>query len=229
MPPSFAEALRRPDVAIIAEVKRKSPSKGEIKSGLRAGDQAAAYVAGGAAALSILTEPDEFGGSLDDLAEARGAVTVPLLRKDFIVDYGQILEARVNGASAVLLIVRALDPVQLADLMEEADDAGLASLVEVHDQHELDLAIRHGATIIGVNNRDLVTLAVDPDNSVRLIPKIPRSIVAVAESGIAQRSDLERQAGIGADAVLCGSALSAAPDPAAAVRALVGVERRWRP
>jgi indole-3-glycerol phosphate synthase len=228
-PPSFADALRRDDVAIIAEIKRRSPSKGEINAALRAGVQAAAYVQGGAAALSVLTEPEQFGGSAADLTEVRGAVGVPLLRKDFIVDYAQIVEARALGASAVLLIVKALDPLQLADLIEEATAFDLTPLVEIHDEAELDAALAAKAAVIGVNNRDLETLAVDPQNAIRLIPKIPPWVIAIAESGITHRSGVELQAGAGADAVLCGSAVSAADDPAAAVRALVGVTRLCRP
>jgi len=229
IPPSFAAALRRDDVAVIAEIKRRSPSKGEINAALRAGVQAAAYVQGGAAALSVLTEPDQFGGSLADLTEVRAAVAVPLLRKDFIVDYTQIVEARANGASAVLLIVRALDPLQLADLMEEAGTFNLTPLVEVHTESELEVALFHEAKVIGVNNRDLETLVVDPQTSSRLTPKIPAWVIAIAESGITQRSDVELQAATGADAILCGSAVSAAQDPAAAVRALAGVPRVCRP
>jgi indole-3-glycerol phosphate synthase len=229
VPPSFSDVLRRPDVAVIAEVKRRSPSNGEINAALRAGQQAAAYVAGGAAALSVLTEPEQFGGSAADLAEAHGAVSVPLLRKDFVVDFGQIVEARVLGASAVLLIVRALEPLQLADLMEEAAAFDLTPLVEIHNEAELEVALASKATVIGVNNRDLETLAVDPQNSIRLIPKIPPWVTAIAESGITHRSGVELQASIGADAILCGSAVSAAEDPTAAVRALVGVTRVCRP
>jgi indole-3-glycerol phosphate synthase len=228
-PPSFADALRRADVAVVAEIKRRSPSKGEINAALRAGVQAAAYVQGGAAALSVLTEPEQFGGSADDLSEVHRAVSVPLLRKDFIVDYAQVVEARVLGASAVLLIVKALDPLQLADLIEEAATFDLTPLVEIHDEAELEAALAAKATVIGVNNRDLETLAVDPQNSIRLIPKIPPWVTAIAESGIAHRSGVELQASAGADAVLCGSAVSAAEDPTAAVRALVGVTRVCRP
>jgi indole-3-glycerol phosphate synthase len=228
-PPSFTDALRGDDVAVIAEVKRRSPSRGNINAALRAGEQAKAYVAGGAAALSVLTEPEQFGGSEMDLKEARETVSVPLLRKDFIVDYAQIVEARCLGASAVLLIVRALDPLQLADLMEEAGAYDLTPLVEVQDAAELEVALAAKATVIGVNNRDLETLAVNPKNSIQLIPRIPRTVIAIAESGITQRSDVKLQAAGGADAVLCGSAVSAAQDPAAAVRALVGVPRVCRP
>jgi indole-3-glycerol phosphate synthase len=228
VPPSFADVLRRDDVAIIAEIKRRSPSKGEINASLRAGVQAAAYVEGGATALSVLTEPEQFGGSIADLAEVRGAVAVPLLRKDFIVDYAQIVEARANGASAVLLIVRALDPLQLADLMEEAGAFDLTPVVEIHDEAELEVALASEAKVIGVNNRDLETLAVDSQNSIRLIPKIPPWVIAIAESGITHRSGVELQAAVGADAILCGSAVSAAEDPAATVRDLVGVTRVCR-
>jgi indole-3-glycerol phosphate synthase len=227
-PVPFAEAVRRDDVAIIAEVKRRSPSKGDINVAINAGAQAAAYVEGGASALSVLTEPEQFGGSAEDLKEVHARVSIPLLRKDFIVDYAQILEARTLGASAVLLIVRALDPVDLADRIEETVAFGLTPLVEVHNEAELELAISQGATVIGVNNRNLETLEVDPENSARLIREIPPEIVAIAESGISTREDVERQAAAGADAVLVGSVLSAAPDPAAAVRALIGVPRQWR-
>ncbi|HWZ60782.1 MAG TPA: indole-3-glycerol phosphate synthase TrpC [Gemmatimonadaceae bacterium] len=225
LPPSFEAALRRTDVAVIAEVKRASPSKGAINMGLRAGVHAAAYAAGGAAALSILTEPERFGGSLDDLADARLHVTVPLLRKDFIVDPLQIVEAHVAGASAVLLIVRALAPARLRDLHDAAHDLSLAAIVEIRDERELDQALDLGAGIIGVNNRNLETLAVDPTTAARVIPRIPADVVAVAESGVQGRTDVESAAAAGADAVLVGSSLSAAPDPTAAVRALVGVPR----
>jgi indole-3-glycerol phosphate synthase len=229
LPPSFPDALRRDDVAIIAEIKRRSPSKGEINAALRAGARAASYVEGGAAALSVLTEPEQFGGSPADLTEVHASVSVPLLRKDFIVDYAQIVEARALGASAVLLIVRALDPLQLADLIEEATAFDLTPLVEIHDEAELEVALVSKATVIGVNNRDLETLAVDPQNSTRLIPKVPPWVIAIAESGITHRLGVELQAAACADAVLCGSAVSAADDPAAAVRALVGVPRLCRP
>jgi indole-3-glycerol phosphate synthase len=225
LPPAFEAALRRADVAVIAEVKRASPSKGAINLGLRAGVHAVAYAAGGAAALSILTEPERFGGSLDDLAEARLHVTVPLLRKDFIVDPLQIVEAHVAGASAVLLIVRGLAPARLRDLHDAAHDLSLAAIMEIRDERELDTALDLGAGIIGVNNRNLETLAVDPTTSARLIPQLPPDVIAVAESGVHGRADVEAAAAAGADAVLVGSSLSAAADPTAAVRALVGVPR----
>jgi indole-3-glycerol phosphate synthase len=225
LPPSFEAALRRPDVAVIAEVKRASPSKGAINLGIRAGVHAAAYAAGGAAALSILTEPERFGGSLDDLADARLHVTVPLLRKDFIVDPLQIIEAHVAGASAVLLIVRGLSPGRLRDLYDAATDLSLSAIVEIRDEDELERALDLGAGIIGVNNRNLETLEVDATTAPRLIPLIPPDVVAVSESGVRGPSEVHAAAASGADAVLVGSTLSAAPDPTAAVRELVGVPR----
>ena len=228
-PPSFADALRRDDVAVIAEIKRRSPSRGDINASLDPVARARAYVDGGAAALSVLTEPDQFNGSPDDLKAVHAAVAVPLLRKDFIVDFSQILEARALGASAVLLIVKALDPVDLKDRYEEAGALDLTPVVEVHDQSELDVALSLEAKVIGVNNRNLETLAVDPQNSIRLMHMIPPWVIAIGESGITHRSGVEAQANAGADAILCGSAVSAAEDPAAAVRALVGVTRLCRP
>jgi indole-3-glycerol phosphate synthase len=222
----MAAALRRPDVAVIAELKRASPSKGSINAGLQAGDQASAYATGGAAALSILTEPERFGGSLDDLVEARERVSIPLLRKDFIVDELQLVEARIAGAAAALLIVRGLDPERLRALHQAGTELGLTPLVEVRDEWELEQAVAVGAMIIGVNNRDLETLVIDPERAARLIPRIPAGIVAVAESGITSRVQIE--AVVGADAVLVGSSISAAADPVAAVRALTGVKRHGR-
>jgi len=225
LPPSFEAALRRADVAVIAELKRSSPSKGVINAGLRAREQASAYAAGGAAALSVLTEPERFGGSLDDLSDARGAVLVPLMRKDFIVDPLQIVEARVAGASAVLLIVRALDPERLRALHDAAHDLSMAALVEVRSEAELERALDVGAGLIGVNNRDLETLVVDPETARRVIPRVPSDVIAVAESGVVTRGDVEAAAAAGADAVLVGSSLSVAGDARDAVRALVGVAR----
>ena len=224
----FSTALRTGTaVAVIAEVKRRSPSKGEINTALSAGAQARAYAAGGAAAISVLTEPVHFGGSLDDLLEASGSVTVPLLRKDFVVDRTQLLEARRAGAAAVLLIARALEPMRLAELAGEATALGLEPFVEVRSEEELGRAIPV-ARVIGVNQRDLETLEVDAAVTDRLLPLVPRDRVAVAESGVGSRADVERAAGCGADAVLVGSMLSGSTDAVAAVRALVGVSRRGR-
>ncbi|HUO52603.1 MAG TPA: indole-3-glycerol-phosphate synthase, partial [Gemmatimonadaceae bacterium] len=189
---------------------------------------AKAYASGGAAAISVLTEPRHFGGSLDDLAEARASVAVPLLRKDFVVDRTQLLEARAAGASAALLIARALEPARLADLAAEARAIGLEPLVEVRSEEELARAVACGARVIGVNQRDLETLAVDESVAARRLPLVPADAVAVSESGVRDRAGVERAAANGADAVLVGSALSAAADPAAAVHALTGVARRGR-
>lgn len=226
--PRFAEALRGSSVRVIAEIKRRSPSKGELHATLRAGERAAQYAGGGAAALSVLTEPSRFGGSLDDLTEVRSAVGLPLLRKDFITDEVQLLEARAHGASAVLLIVRALPPDRLVALARAARAAGLECLVEVRDERELERAIAAEADAIGVNNRDLETLIIDPAVGARLVGRVPADRVAVYESGVLGVADVERAAAAGADAVLVGSMLSAAADGLAAVRALTSVPRVGR-
>lgn len=226
--PSFRNALLGERVAVIAEVKRRSPSKGEINRDLTAADQARAYAAGGAAAISVLTEPAHFAGSLDDLRQVCAAVDVPVLRKDFLVDELQLLEARAAGAAAALLIARALSPALLARLFGFAREIGLDALVEVRSQPELDRALEVGAPVIGVNERDLETLEMEPEVRRRLLPGIPSSVAAVAESGIRSVDDVERVALLGADAVLVGSALSASSAPASAVRALAHVRRRGR-
>jgi indole-3-glycerol phosphate synthase len=226
--PSLAAALRRSDVRLIAEVKRRSPSKGAIAPALDAPAQARAYVNGGAAAISVLTEPVHFAGSATDLRDVRAAVAVPALKKDFHVRPIQLVEARALGASAALLIARALSPERLRDMCETARRLELEVLVEVRDESELERALECGATMIGVNNRDLETLVIDPTTAERLIPRIPPGIVAVAESGVSTRADVERYAVRGADAVLVGSSISAAADPVAATRALTGVSRRSR-
>jgi indole-3-glycerol phosphate synthase len=224
-PPSFRMALERGGVAVIAEVKRKSPSKGWIKAGLGTVEQARAYHAGGAAAISILTEPNHFDGSTADLETVGSEVHIPLLKKDFHVDTIQLLEARAAGASAVLLIARALRQSDLARLMADADRLLLDALVEVRDRAELRRALDAGATIVGINNRNLETLEIDPRTSEELLPLIPPGVIAIAESGVSRREDVERAAAAGADAVLVGSALSAAEDPTGAVRGLTGVVR----
>jgi indole-3-glycerol phosphate synthase len=223
--PSLAAALRGAHVALIAEVKRRSPSKGSIAPDLGAGTQARAYVAGGAAAISVLTEPAHFSGSLEDLEAVRVAVAVPALKKDFHVRPIQLVEARAAGASAALLIARALDPVRLREMMTTGRDLGLELLVEVRDEAELERALELGATMIGVNNRDLESLVIDPSTADRLMPRIPSGIVAIAESGMKSRADVERYAESGADAVLVGSSISAAADPIAATRSLAAVPR----
>lgn len=222
-PPAFADVLKRGDVTVIAELKRRSPSRGAINPGLQVHGQAVAYVTGGAAALSVLTEPDRFGGVLDDLVVAARAVTVPLLRKDFLVHRLQLVEARLSGAAAVLLIVRALDPGTFAALVDAARELLLEPLVEVRDEAELERALEAGARVVGVNSRDLETLRIDPTTAARIVPRIPASVIAVAESGITGRDEVSAAATAGADAVLVGTALSAAADPSAAVRALTGV------
>jgi indole-3-glycerol phosphate synthase len=227
-PPSLRAALRGDRVAVIGEVKRSSPSKGAINLALDSAEQAMRYAEGGAAALSILTEPTRFGGSNEDVERVRGAVALPVLKKDFHVHPTQIGEAVLLGASAVLLIVRAVSPADFRTLMGAAGDAGLEVLVEIRDEAELALALAAGATMVGVNNRNLETLVIDPATSERLIPLIPPGVIAVAESGVSSPADVRRYADVGADAVLVGSSISAAADPAAAVRALAAVPRQAR-
>ncbi|HEV7388672.1 MAG TPA: indole-3-glycerol phosphate synthase TrpC [Gemmatimonadaceae bacterium] len=224
-PPSFAAALRKSRVAIIAEVKRSSPSRGVINATLDVGQQVRAYESGGASAISILTEPRRFGGSNEDLIKARAATALPLLKKDFHVDVAQIFEAKALGASAALVIVRAVEPRRLLDLLDAGRDVGLDILVEVRDEAELELALFYQADIIGVNNRNLETLEIDPGTAARVIPFIPAGVTAVAESGVKTAEDVSRLADVGADAVLVGSELSGAADPTSAVRALADFKR----
>ena len=223
--PSLSDALRHGAVALIAEVKRRSPSKGSIAPGLNAVEQARAYAAGGAAAISVLTEPAHFGGSTGDLSAIRSAVRVPALKKDFHVAPIQLIEARALGASAALLIARALSPTALRDMVECGRALELEVLVEVRDELELERALECGASMIGVNNRNLETLVIEASTAERIVPLIPSSVIAVAESGIQSRVDVERYAAVGADAVLVGSSISAASDPTAATRAIAGVAR----
>jgi indole-3-glycerol phosphate synthase len=227
-PPSFAAALAGADVAVIAELKRRSPSRGEINSALSPAAQATAYERGGAAAISVLTEPRHFGGSADDLAAVRDSTRLPVLKKDFHLDAIQLVEARGLGASAVLLIARALEPRLLVALVSEACRLELEPLVEVRTERELDVALSTEAPVIGVNVRDLETLAMDFSLAEWLLPMIPRGRVAVAESGVKTSEDVRRAGAAGADAVLVGSVLSAAGDPAAAVRELTGIPRSSR-
>jgi len=227
-PPSFVAALRGSSLAVIAEIKRASPSKGAIALTLDARAQALAYAEGGAAAISVLTEPSEFGGSLEDLAVVADAVSIPVLRKDFIVHPVQIWEARANGAAAVLLIARALAPDELDTLHREAIHAGLDVLVEVRDEAELQRALDIGATVIGVNNRNLETLVIDPTTAPRVIRQIPADRIAIAESGMARVDDALAAQSAGADALLIGSAISAAADPTMAVAAFASLTRQPR-
>lgn len=223
-PPSFREALQRGDgrLAVIAEIKRRSPSAGEIKAGISAVEQAKRYQAAGADALSVLTDTKYFGGTLDDLRGVTGhfaaaAPARPCLRKDFMVHPIQVLEARQAGASAILIIVRALTDGEIETLFAAATLAGLDALFEIHDAPELDRAVRLGARIIGVNNRDLAVFKTDLGSSERLIPLFPRDVVAVSESGIFAPEDARRVRAAGAHAVLVGEALMKAADPAALI------------
>ena len=222
---SLRSELQGGTVGIIAEIKRASPSRGPINSELRAAAQAQAYERGGAFAISVLTEPSRFGGSNDDIIAARSAADIPLLKKDFHVEPVQLLEARALGCSAALVIVRAVDPSTFAELLQAGRRIGLELIVEVRDEAELDLALTVGAEIIGVNNRNLESLAVDLVTMDRLLPLIPRSCIAVAESGIESRADIERAGSHGADAVLIGSVLSGSATPEVTLRSLSGVER----
>jgi indole-3-glycerol phosphate synthase len=222
---SFLEALRRPGLALIAEHKRSSPSAGAIREGTPLEEVVRAYQRGGAAALSVLTERSRFGGSLEDLGAARAAASLPILRKDFIVDPDQVTEAFAHGADAVLLIVAALSDGELRGLRELALDLGLAALVEVHDEPELERALAGGADLIGINNRDLTTLAVDTRRTFELLQRLPAGTTVVAESGFSRREELEELAEAGVDAVLIGEALMRAADIETSCRQLLGSVR----
>jgi indole-3-glycerol phosphate synthase len=213
-------AFRAPGLSVIAEVKRRSPSKGDLADIPDPAALARSYAAGGAEAISVLTERRRFNGSLEDLREVRAAVDTPVLRKDFIVTDYQLLEARAAGADLVLLIVAALDDQTLVRLHARAGELGLTALVEVHDAEEIDRAVAAGATLLGVNARNLKTLAVDPDTFGRLAGLVPDGVVRVAESGITGPADAARYAGEGADVVLVGEALVKDGDPTGAVAAM---------
>jgi indole-3-glycerol phosphate synthase len=221
----FESALGMTDrVNVIAECKRRSPSKGVLAIDYDPVQIARQYENGGAAAISVLTEPTFFDGALEHLTAVRFAVALPLLRKDFIVDEYQLLEARVAGADAVLLIVAALEQARLITLQRRAWELELATLVEVHDEAELVRAIDSGARVIGVNNRNLRTLAVDVNASERLASRVPRDVIAVSESGLKSRDELEHLAAAGYRAFLIGERFMTDPDPAAAIRRLTGAE-----
>jgi indole-3-glycerol phosphate synthase len=219
-------AFRSAGLSVIAEVKRRSPSKGDLADIPDPAALAQAYAAGGADAISVLTEERRFGGSLDDLRAVRAAVDTPLLRKDFMVTGYQLLEARAAGADLVLLIVAALDDPTLARLHDEAHALGLTVLVEVHDEDEIARALAVGAELVGINARNLKTLAVDPDAFGRLVGLLPDEVVRVAESGIAGPDDAARYAREGADVVLVGEALVKHGDPTGAVTAMRKVGAR---
>lgn len=231
-PPYFADALAGEGIAVITEVKRASPSRGHMADIADPAALARAYVAGGAAVISVLTEPAHFEGSLDDLVEVAASVAVPVLRKDFIVDAYQVWQARAAGAAAVLLIVAALDDDALPELMGAADEAGLDCLVETHSAEEIlravaahDIAATGRRLVLGVNARDLTTLEVDRDHIARVREHVdlPLGALLVAESGIRGPDDVAAYAAVGADAVLVGEHVATTADPASAVRALVSV------
>jgi indole-3-glycerol phosphate synthase len=209
---------------VISEIKRRSPSKGDLAPRLDPATLALIYESAGAAALSVLTDEDSFGGSFADLEAARAAVSVPVLRKDFTVAVADVLDARIHGADAVLLIVAALDDAELASFHRLADDLGLAALVEVHDEAELERALNVGASIVGVNQRDLRTFSVDTERAERVMASIPDGVVAVAESGIRDGADAKRLAAAGFDAILVGEHLVTATDPVAVLQAMSGHE-----
>lgn len=227
-PKPFLPADPIPHLRLIAEVKRRSPSAGAISQSLNPVAHARHYAAAGASAISVLTDGPYFGGSLDDLRVVAEAVDVPCLRKDFILDELQILEARAAGASAVLLIVRALTPLRLSELLRATQAAGLEALVEVHDARELDIALASGARIIGINSRNLDDFRIDIAAAWALIRRIPSDRLAIAESGMASAEDVARAADAGADGVLIGTALSSSPDPRTLAQALASIPRIGR-
>lgn len=218
----FAAALAEPGLQVIAEIKRRSPSRGNLKMSLDPVTQALAYERGGAAAISVLTEPSYFSGSLDDLEAVRAAVSVPVLRKDFIIDLRQVQESRAAGADALLLIVAGLDPGMLAALLVECDAIGIEALVEAHNAEEAAIAVAAGATIIGVNNRDLATFHTDLAVAERVGPALPQERICVAESGVSSSEGASRMAAAGYDAILVGEALVTASDPADLIAQLRG-------
>jgi indole-3-glycerol phosphate synthase len=216
----FAAALRADGLSVIAEVKRRSPSKGDLAPGLDPAVLAATYERGGAACLSVLTDEAWFGGSVADLEAARSACSLPVLRKDFTVDARDVLDARLMGADACLLIVAALDDDELRSFLRLAEQVGLDALVEVHDGDELDRAIAAGASVIGVNQRDLVTFEVDVERAAKLRPRMPEGAVTVAESGVRGGPDARRLRAAGYDAILVGETLVTAADTIAALEDL---------
>jgi indole-3-glycerol phosphate synthase len=222
----FAGALRRKRIALIAEVKRASPSRGTLRADLDPAQLAYAYAGSGAAAISVLTDKGFFHGSLADLEAVRAAVDAPVLRKDFAVDEYQIYEARAHGADAILLIVRIVDDAQLRDYHTLARSLGLGALVEVHDEAELDRALAVDALVFGVNNRNLADFTVSLATTEQLAPCVPPGKIIVAESGVHTRTDVERVAKAGGHAVLVGEALMRAGDVAAKVKELSSVKRR---
>ena len=216
------EYLRGAEISVIAEVKRSSPSKGALAQISDPAGLAKIYEDNGASVVSVLTEGRRFGGSLSDLDAVRKSISIPILRKDFMIDEYQFLEARAHGADLVLLIVAALSPAQLGDFLALTHELGMKALVEVHTESELDQALAVSAQIIGVNSRNLKTLDVDRATFEYLLPKIPGHTLKVAESGISSRTDVENAHTQGANAVLIGEALVRGSDPGATLRALMG-------
>lgn len=222
-PRGFAAALAKPGPAVIAEIKRRSPSRGALAPGLDAAAQAKKYGAGGAAAVSVLTEPNHFDGSLDDLIDVARTVDLPVLRKDFLLDPAQVWEARAAGADAVLLIVAVLGTERLDVMHRAAHAAGVDALVEVHDEAEAEAAAAAGATLIGVNNRDLTSFRVDLGVAERLAPIVQQpGVVTIAESGVSDPDAAGRMWSLGYDAILVGEALVISDDAERLVRDLIG-------
>ena len=224
----LSAALLKQSVAVIAEIKRSSPSKGSINPYIDSAAQARRYESGGAAAISVLTEPERFGGSDEDIDRVKTASGLPILKKDFHVTSRQLEHAARLDVSAALVIVRSVNRTRLRELAAAARDLDLEILFEVRNESELQSALEQNARIIGVNNRNLETLVIDPDTVSRIIPLIPADCIAVAESGYSSRESVERAAAAGADAILVGSSLSAAADPTIAVREITSVPRRAR-
>jgi indole-3-glycerol phosphate synthase len=220
----FAEALWRPGTSVVAEYKRRSPSAGTIRDGASCADVVTAYERGGAAAISILTEEQHFGGSLADLREGRAATELPIVRKDFTIDPYQLYEAKVAGADGVLLVVGSLEQGDLASLYAQARELDLDALVEIHDDEELERALELDCDVIGINNRNLEDFSVDIQRTFDLLADVPAGKVVVSESGIHHRGQIEELEQVGVDAVLVGEALMRAPDPERAVRELTRSE-----
>lgn len=220
----FSEALVRPGLSVIAEHKRRSPSAGVIRDGVTVTDVVKAYERGGAAALSILTEQQHFGGSLEDLDTARASTGLPILAKNFHIDPYQLYESAAHGADAILIVVASVSPERLDALLQEARSLDLDALVEVHDEQELEHALAVDADVIGINNRDLATFEIDVETTFRLLADVPTGKTVVAESGISNLDQIERLAEAGVDAVLIGEALMRSPDMEAACRAFTRLD-----
>ena len=217
----FASSMRStPHLAVIAEIKRRSPSKGDLNATLDPAELALHYQRGGASCLSVLTDSNHFGGSVSDLQVARAACSVPVIRKDFTVDARDICDARIMGADCVLLIAAILSAAEMSSFLELCREVDIDALVEVHDEAELELALSAGATMVGVNQRDLVTFAVDQARAVRMAPRIPGNVVKVAESGVRGRDDALSLRAAGYDAILVGEHLVTSSNPEAALTEL---------